>query len=356
MMKYFVITIAFTLLFFSMCCKNEPTKPPDEIIKNPREYTWTIDTLSYPGSMQTNMQDIWASSPSDAYVVGHNDQNRGLMYHFDGAGWTDIKLSTIQGGQIQGPIDLFSIYGFGSNDVYAVGEKIYTNPAPPPNFLDSSLIIHFDGVQWREISIARGRYLSSVWGANSQDVWAGGNFGTLYHYINGTWGKISFDSLSFISSIYGLSSTDVYFVIVKEDVIQPHDSLTYQLWRYNGNTMSMIDSYMVTPTNLQRKFGYDLWQTEQKLYSSGYGVYVMEANQWRQFLVNEYPLHIGGSSRNNIFAVGDFGRIFHWNGTDWLRLTAIENPNVQYLSVWANNKEAIIVGNDGSRTYVFHGK
>jgi len=237
-----------------------------------------------------------------------------------------------------------------------VGERIYINPAPPPNFLDSSLIIHFDGVQWREIMIMRDRYLSSIWGANSQDIWAGGANGSLYHYLTGQWNKISFDSLSFISSIWGLSTTDVYFSSVKEDIVQPNDSLTYQLWHYNGIFLSSIDSFMVTPTNLQRKFGHNLWQTEQTLYSSGYGVYVMEGNQWRQFLVNEYPLHIGGSSRNSIFAVGDFGRMFHWSGTDWLRLTAIENPNVQYLSVWANNKEAIIVGNEGSRMYVLHGK
>jgi hypothetical protein len=347
----FVPLICF--IISSLTCKDGSTKPSDNV-KSPRDYTWTVDTLTYPGSMQTSMREIWASSPTDVYVVGHNDQNRGLMYHFDGTVWTDVKLSTIQGGAIEGPIDLYAIYGFSSNDIYAVGERLYINPTPPPNFLDSNLIIHFNGVQWTEIVITRDGYLSSIWGANSQDIWAGGTHGSLYHYQSGPWNEIVYDSLSFISSIWGLSSSDVYFTSVRGD-IQPHDTLIYQLWYYNGVSLSSIDSFMVTPINLQSKFGYNLWQTEQILYSSGYGVYIMEGNQWRQFLVNEYPLHIGGSSRCNIYAVGDFGRIFHWNGTDWLRLTAIENPGVQYLSVWANNREAFIVGNDGSQSFILHG-
>ena len=109
MMKYFIITIAFTLLFLSMCCKDEPTKPPDDTTKDPLTYTWTIDTLAYPGSMQTTMRDIWASSPTDVYVVGHNDQNRGLMYHYDGKSWSDVKLAASQGGQILGAMDLSAV-------------------------------------------------------------------------------------------------------------------------------------------------------------------------------------------------------------------------------------------------------
>ena len=87
-----MVTIA--CMFFGLCCKDDPTKPPDEIIKKPREYTWTIDTLSYPGSMQTNMQDIWASSPANVYVVGRNERGYGKMYHFNDISWTDVKLST----------------------------------------------------------------------------------------------------------------------------------------------------------------------------------------------------------------------------------------------------------------------
>jgi hypothetical protein len=302
------------------------------------------------------MRDIWASSPTDVHVVGHNDQNRGLMYHYDGKSWSDVKLAVSQGGQIIGALDFSAIYGFGPNDVYAVGERIYTNPNPPPNFLDSSLIIHFDGVQWREITIARGRYLSSVWGANSQDVWAGGNNGALYHFKNGFWGKIDFDSLSFIASINGISESNVFFIVVKEDIFLPNDSLNYQLWNYNGNILSIIDSFLITPTNLQRKFGWWLWQSEGILYSSGFGVFKREGTTWQKMLDYNSSLRINGTSSKNIFAVGDYGKIFHWNGSNWLELSQMANTAIQLLSVWTGNNETFIVGHDGMKTYVLRGR
>ncbi|MGA3246442.1 MAG: hypothetical protein ABSE41_17615 [Bacteroidota bacterium] len=51
----FAIWICTALILFQAGCKNNPIDSP---IKNPREYTWTIDTLAYPGSYQTLMYAI----------------------------------------------------------------------------------------------------------------------------------------------------------------------------------------------------------------------------------------------------------------------------------------------------------
>ena len=44
-------------------------------------------------------------------------------------------------------IDVGQVYGFAPNDIYLVGANTYLNPSPPPNFLDSSVILHFNGQQ-----------------------------------------------------------------------------------------------------------------------------------------------------------------------------------------------------------------
>ncbi len=121
--------------------------PDDNDEVDPRSFTWTVDTLAYPDSYQTTMLSIWGSSPSDVYVVGHNERGFGKMYHFDGNEWTDVGLNPVQGGHIVGPITLEAIHGFAADDIWAVGEKRYTNPNPPPILLDSSLVIHYDGSQ-----------------------------------------------------------------------------------------------------------------------------------------------------------------------------------------------------------------
>lgn len=92
--------VSIILITISFGCKS-PSGP--DVLKNPREYTWTIDTLAYPGSFQTNMNDIWASSPSDVYVVGHNSDGFRKMYHFNGNTWKPIGLNPIEGGTIAGP-------------------------------------------------------------------------------------------------------------------------------------------------------------------------------------------------------------------------------------------------------------
>jgi len=347
----------FCVIFLSLKCCEDPVKPSDEVIKNPRDYTWTIDTISYPGSIQTIMQNSWGISPTDLFLVGSNDQpGAGTMYHFDGYQWSTTGFHASEGGGIGGSVDLSAIFGFSATDIYVAGSRLYSNQSPPPNILDSSLIIHFDGSNWMEISLTKGRYLSTIWGDNNQDIWAGGGNGTLYHLIGGTWNKLMFDSLTWIANISGFSTSDVYFSAIKEDYVRPHDSLTYQMWHYDGIELALIDSYLITVSNLQRKFGCDLWQSDGNLYSSDYGVYKFESGQWHQILSNDSPLRMGGGSSKNIFALGDFGKIFHWNGSEWLRMSSIENPNVQYSSVWADNHEAFIIGHDGGRTYVLHGK
>ncbi|MGH2567772.1 MAG: hypothetical protein ACRDGA_05490, partial [Bacteroidota bacterium] len=110
--------VAFVFLQFS--CTDYGIEP----IKDPRSYTWTIDTLAYPGSFQTAMRDIWGSSPTNVYVVGHNSDGFGKMFHFDGQEWKPVGLNPIEGGTIEGPIDLSAIHGFSRDNIWVVGQRI----------------------------------------------------------------------------------------------------------------------------------------------------------------------------------------------------------------------------------------
>ena len=125
------------------------------------------------------MFDIWASSPKDAYVVGHSDIGKGTMYRYDGNVWRPVLLHISEGGLIEGGFDLNSIWGFSSNDIWSVGEKSTNN--------DSGMVIHFDGASWKEVPAPGTYWLLTIWGANSNDLWVGGYGGMLFHYIGGYW-------------------------------------------------------------------------------------------------------------------------------------------------------------------------
>jgi hypothetical protein len=350
-------TVLFLLLvsFLTLTCEKSPTGP--EPIKDPRTYTWTIDTLAYPGSFQTTMQDIWGSSANDVYVVGHNDQNRGKMWHFDGNKWTDVALSTTQGGTIAGPIDLSAIYGFAANDILVVGERIYQNPNPPPNFLDSSLIIHYNGAKWTEFKVPTGSLLQAVWGSKSNDVWAGGLDGTLYHFDGVSWRAVSIGKKVWFLSFGGFTSNDVYALAYELDS-GVMDSTFQYVWHWDGNTWSVRDFYVETFGN-EDSFGTSsLFAVGGNLYSAGQGIFRKSLSGWERIFFDPttYFRNITGTNLTNLFAVGNFSAIYHFNGADWYRYTQFSDRNIHYSASWTNGKEVFVVGDDGYKTYLLHGK
>jgi hypothetical protein len=166
--------VVVSISLMSTGCKPESVGPSSSLIPGRRDYVWSIDTLAYPSSIQTLMRSIWGSSSNDVYAVGHNASNNGMMYHYDGIKWSPVTLSSVLGGPIHAGIDLMAIHGLSGNDIWAVGANTRHNPNPPPNYFDSSLIIHFDGTGWKQI-YAGGNYgLNCIWVVSSTEVWAGG--------------------------------------------------------------------------------------------------------------------------------------------------------------------------------------
>jgi hypothetical protein len=367
MMKYFLLMILFASLFLLMCCKDEPTKPPNEIIKNPREYTWTIDTLAYPGSMQTNMRDIWASSPTDVYVVGHNDQpGPGTMFHYNGNTWTTTHFHSADGGSISGAVDLHSLYGFSANDIYVTGERLYSNPLPPPNFLSTSLVIHFDGVSWKEISLTDSNLIETVWGNKADGIICSGFKGIIYNYKSNLWHR---DSLNIIrsqgwytqvNSLSGSSSGLSYALANSQQNGSP-DLTMYFAIRQQG-TWSVVDTFVYGPSNLIFKWGISkIWVSPtDRVFSLGPDLFEWNGSSWMliQHTDGSYLRTIYGTSNNNLFIGGTYGTLLHYNGVDWYSFDQFKTLDVNFTGIWTDGKEAFVIGttSGGSKTIIFHGK
>ena len=338
-------------------CKDSPNGPINDGNNDPRKYTWTIDTLKYPGSFQTLMFDIWASSEKNVYVVGFNDQNKGKMWNFNGDTWSSVPITSSEGGVIQGAFDLVGIYGFGANDIWAVGGKSTLNPNPPPNFLDSSLIIHYDGSQWREHPIQRGRSLQAVWGSSPSSVWAVGLAGTTYFYNGVNWEKRTIrDNIDF-NGVIGSSSVDVYATGYKIDT-QPIDSIHYYIFRFDGSFWTLRDSLIANTFPPQHKFGISgVWAlSDAEMFSYGYGIYKKNSTGWTK-IFDDGTLFgdMHGTTPNNIFAVGSDG-VYHFNGTDWYQYPQFQVLPYPVIEVWTDGKEVFGLGTDGFTSFILHGK
>ena len=343
--KYFAAVI-FTLTI-TQC--NNPIEPPKpKIIKDPKDYTWTIDTLRYTSYDQTVMRSIWGDSPYNVYVVGHSSNaNNGQTWHYDGKAWSPVPLPFTPSRELD------DIYGFSSKDVWAVGSE---GQNPYDARYDSSYVLHYDGSSWKVVDINGGKLLQSIWGTSSTDIWAGG-VNNLFHFDGTSWKKvISYDTSSNMQfvSIAGFSSNEVYFN--KGDLTQYPYKLYNYLYFFNGQSISIIDSTdNVANANLP-KFGSRLRIIDGSLYSSSSGLFKRIGNNWNIILADTKIIAVNGTNSNHIFAAGLSANIYYYDGSTWINLTPIPGFNLPIYDIIVFDNEVFMVAHDGWTTYILHGK
>jgi hypothetical protein len=341
-----------TILLLLLCaggCKKDPVGPPPP--KNPREYTWTVDTLAYPGSLQTLMRHAWGSSSSNIYICGHNDTRYGNMYHWNGQSWTNVRLHVSEGGSLTSIGYFRGISGLSSESVYAAGIG--------QDFV--AFLIHFNGSQWREINVPGGRGLQSIWVRSSTEIWLGGLDGYLARYNGSQFARDSvpytFDSTGHniqVSQIVG-DNSGIHLVLgVSPDTL--FNPIFYFYERIGSQWETRDSSY-----DFARMF----LSPSGKLYRYGVGgVQQRMGDSWMPILSELATVGMGADADNNMYAVGYYGvpsagRIYHHNGSDWFEFNQLRMDEVTFNSVWTDGREAFVIGTtSGSpmKTVVLHGK
>jgi hypothetical protein len=106
------------------------------------------------GTAANGLTNIWGSSASDVYAIGFN----GTVVHYDGSNWSPVT------GIAPGTIQLTGIWGSSANDIFIVGL--------------GGTIIHYDGTSWSDMESGTLEDLWSVWGTGTGEVFAvGGSSG-----------------------------------------------------------------------------------------------------------------------------------------------------------------------------------
>ncbi len=348
MIKASVIIFVCTFLIELNGC-SEPAAPIME--KDPRTYSWQVDTISSPTVTQLSLFDIWGASATDVYAVGFTDTYESKMYHFDGSSWSRIPIHTSEGGTVYGISGLARIWGFSPRSIYAVGEK-YSN-----NHL-VGVIVHFDGSNWMEIPVDSIGMLQSIWGASESDIWAGG-FHTLLRCQSGKWRKIGFpartDQVQF-ARITGSSPTDIYFVGVSNGPANPYlYDYRADLYHFDGTNLSIIDSLFVKPDAPPAHFGIEIRYVGRSLFSAQNGIFAFENGRWIQKANTPREItRIDGTSPSSFFLVGAWGTVLHYNGNDTF-VYPVGLSNVMFSSVWVHEHGVFAVGTDGSKSYILRG-
>ena len=300
------------------------------------------------------MQSIWGSSPDNIYAVGHSDEIKGQVWHYDGKQWSSVYIFM---GLAYTPN---TVFGFSANDVWIAG-GFYGNTSTA----DSSLIMHYNGSTWRRINAYGGRLIENIWGNSPDNVWFVGLNGTIFHW-NGT--SIHPDSLpiriskdampGYNLSVSGNSSGAAYFLLSAASGRQ-------DLFK------RMQDNWSVIDTNL---WGWDrknVWVSNtNKIYETGAaGFYWWTGSNWENLLdqFGGFTFGIEALSEDNMFITGWLSPatgnhkalLYHYNGKDIYLYENLMIDDTDFMDAWSTGSEVFVVGRTHSypqRSVVLHGK
>jgi len=330
----------------------EKVTDPFALIKpTSHNFTWEIDTLSFPGAIQIIPHGIWASDTNDVWMVGHSDDWKARIWHYNGEAWKPI--TTV--GLGVSPTD---IIGFNKNDIWFVGHLV---GIPEPQ----KAVQRWDGYQWNEVDTGiLNDHCYSIWGTSSTDIYFAYNEGLIAHYDGNNIKKYDTGSGAQMVELFGFNSNDIYACGVKLDNKQPRDSTYYYIYHYNGNKWTLLNFHFLTVHSGYFKFpSSSLWGNFRRILFGTNGLYVSlylgESNWKPLFKANTSVWFLHGTDINNIFIVGSGGSsIYHFNGSAWNSYDMLKNLDFLGRCVFTI-KDKVFIGGINSfdrNAYILRGK
>jgi hypothetical protein len=155
-----------------------------------------------PGGTETYWW-VGGTSASDVWMVGEN----GRITHWDGGVFSE-HVSGVTA-------KLWGVWAASPTDVWVVGGTPGGGTSAP-----NDIVLHQDGNGWSQVALPGtplGRALFKVWGTASDNLWAVGEYGTIWHRQGETW---TLESAQYnpplasgtLFTVHGCSATEVYAV------------------------------------------------------------------------------------------------------------------------------------------------
>ena len=293
------------------------------------DYTWQEFTIGDEGNSNV-LYDVWGTDGNNVYAVGLlriDDVYYGAL-HWDGINWIPIADA---GGR--------AIFGFSENDIWVAGGGVF----------------HYDGNKWSQIDSKlvnnRAVILDSVlfnnteytciWGTSSENLYLGNMWGKIVHW-DGKKASIFYEKGNcYISKIKGIDKNDIWITGWEKDG-NHNDLIIY----YNGTGWEIenkIPLYPLVPHDILRL-------NEKENLIVGNTIIFGKKGNW-SIMKNPATAYINsiyGVEENNIFAVGAYNLLMHFNGIDWHKYNNLQTTGGFLSGVWVTNKRIFTVGVSGN--------
>ncbi|MDD8018733.1 MAG: hypothetical protein PHP42_10205 [Bacteroidota bacterium] len=342
MYKFLFITFLALLLFTGTDCKHEPPtkEEPQKPDTTSHNFTWT--TYTFGGNAGSSyFKDVAIINDSDIWVVGQIYTSPDTTYnaaHWDGKKW--VFSTSMDSGYLYSSVN--TIFAINANDIWA----------------GSTIPEHWDGMKWTFYGSSHGFlqsfYIYKIWGTSSRNLYFVGTGGTIIHYDGSTWTTQSSGTTIDLRDVWGTPDGKTVWACGYGDDLGK--SILVENTGTGWRTIYIYD-YFISPRTTSNDTIRGIISTMWSCWNDKYivaatGIYEILVNSHGEgkFLWLEYPIgflqSLRGYSGNDIFAVGQFGTVIHYNGSTWHLYQELYDATgrTKYLSVAVNSNQVIIVG------------
>jgi hypothetical protein len=297
------------------------------------DFTWR--TFNFGGNAGSSLlrdvsivndSDIWAAGVVGLLdSTGKPDDMPYSVLHWNGSVWNMMKLKYLPPGWIGDSIagSGTAVFAYDASNIWLVSD--YVN--------------HFDGSQWTPFYNTGAEAANRIWGDFGKDLWFVGRNGTATAYTQGTWHALGNSSSFDIQDVWGISNSNGSDQVV---------AVACNRFTNNGSAILELSTDKASPlqtAGLPSNIS-SIWSASGKeWYVCGDGVHRTRslAIPWQNISIIPpiYSEAIRGNGPNDIFVVGDFGMVCHFNGSTWY---TFESQSVIYYAVAIKGNLVVAVG------------
>ena len=308
-------------------------------------FTWQTFTFGEHSTSVLNdvaiidENNIWAVG--EIYLndsLGQPDPQPYAVARWNGTDWALLKVPYHDFNQtVKHPGPLFSIAVI-SGEIYVVS---YAN------------LLKWIGNEWVEKAffmeqIPFDGQVLKMWGSDQNNIYCVGRSGAIYYYFGSGWQSIESGTDVDIQDIWGITNgtSEPLILCAASNAIEPGE---HKILKITGS--STIDSIEW----ISNKRVHSVWmKSSNKLFACGDGVFINNlVDGWKEqseitFVFTE---RVRGVGENDVFVVGDFGLIAHFNGASWKEYPEASTALV-YTSLDYRNNLMVTVGYTQSQAVI----
>jgi len=336
---------------------------------------WSQTLGLEPDTEPAVLAGIWGRAADDIWAAGYHDydEDTAVLYHFDGAAWTDVAppdlpgLTCVSGDadrvvagamfhtgwENHGPAQILEYdgtswsaqviegwYGIDLEDIIWTGGGDWTSGGPSVAVGTNGALLRREADAWRSLNGPTNIGLSAISGAPGGDVFAVGGTGLVLRGRGAEWEVMPTPTISDLYSVWAASEDDV-FVGAPEGTVLRWDGTG---WTEDTSLRDATSYYWAVAVDMWGVAGPDL---DLFAICEDGAIARFQGGTWQQSfaeLDDIHLFHIWGLSENDVYAVGtyydlydpftsgDTGVVLHYDGWSW---QFMEVPDLMNISaIW----------------------